>query len=56
MIALGFFNEVKRMEDGICPFCSKKVDPDKDFRDALSRREFGISGLCQECQDKMFGK
>jgi hypothetical protein len=26
----------------------------KDFRDAISRKEFTISGLCQECQDKVF--
>ncbi len=25
------------------------------FRDAASRAEYGISGMCQECQDKMFG-
>lgn len=25
------------------------------FRDDLSRKEFTISGLCQPCQDKVFG-
>jgi hypothetical protein len=25
------------------------------FRDALSAREYSISGLCQACQDKVFG-
>ena len=25
-----------------------------DFKDALSRKEFSISGLCQKCQDKIF--
>ena len=36
------------------PFgCGK---PAKQFRDELSRREFSISGLCQNCQDKVFGK
>jgi hypothetical protein len=25
------------------------------FRDDVSRREYGISGLCQECQDSVFG-
>jgi len=24
------------------------------FKDELSHREFGISGLCQSCQDKIF--
>ena len=26
------------------------------FRDALSRKEFSISGMCQKCQDKVFGR
>jgi hypothetical protein len=26
-----------------------------EFKDELSAREFRISGLCQECQDKFFG-
>ena len=25
------------------------------FRDELSRKEYGISGLCQGCQDGIFG-
>lgn len=26
-----------------------------EFRDELSRKEYGISGLCQPCQDGIFG-
>ncbi len=26
-----------------------------EFRDELSRKEYGISGLCQCCQDNIFG-
>jgi len=29
--------------------------PVRAFRDALSEKEFGISGLCQDCQDSVFG-
>lgn len=29
--------------------------PAMEFKDALSLKEFTISGLCQECQDKVFG-
>lgn len=29
--------------------------PAVEFRDELSRREYSISGLCQKCQDKIFG-
>jgi hypothetical protein len=28
----------------------------EDFRDALSRKEARISGLCQKDQDEFFGK
>lgn len=26
-----------------------------EFRDEISKKEFSISGLCQKCQDKVFG-
>lgn len=29
--------------------------PASRFRDELSKREFQLSGLCQRCQDKVFG-
>jgi hypothetical protein len=29
--------------------------PAVEFRDELSRREYRISGLCQRCQDSVFG-
>lgn len=50
----GFGEEVKAVEQGDCPLCRRKVDKDK-FRDELSRKEFEISGLCQSCQDDIFG-
>lgn len=37
----------------ICPLCRK---PAVEFRDALSVRENEISGMCQECQDSVFGE
>ena len=36
-----------------CPFCERDIDRD-DFKDDLSRREYKISGMCQECQDDIF--
>ena len=54
MRAVGFEEEVKAVEGGQCPFCKKSTSID-DFRDDLSRREFRISGLCQGCQNEMFG-
>lgn len=35
-----------------CPMC---WNPIEGFRDALSEREYEISGLCQNCQDEIFG-
>ena len=36
---------------GTCSMCG---NPTGEFRDALSRKEYTISGWCQKCQDKMF--
>jgi hypothetical protein len=35
-----------------CVSCKKEA---LKFKDSISRREFAISGLCQECQDSIFG-
>lgn len=40
------------IDQGRCPCCAKVV---RNFKDELSRREFKISGLCQRCQDEVFG-
>ena len=40
---------------GKCMFCRAKVFRG-DFRDELSVREWHISHICMECQDKSFGK
>jgi len=37
---------------GRCPTCSGEVT---EFRDDLSIKEFSISGMCQSCQDSVFG-
>ena len=49
-----FPEEMKNRDEGKCPFCGKVIDPEKEFRDELSKREFKISGLCQKCQDEVF--
>jgi hypothetical protein len=35
--------------------CVKCGEFDLWFRDELSRKEHGISGFCQSCQDNVFG-
>lgn len=42
------------IKESLCVTCGKPVGI-SSFRDALSRREYGISGMCQECQDSVFG-
>ena len=49
----GMRDVVDSVASGKCPFCGIGIDVD-EFRDDLSRREFGISGMCQRCQDDMF--
>jgi hypothetical protein len=35
-----------------CVSCGK---PANTFKDERSRKEYNISGLCQDCQDQIFG-
>ncbi len=51
--ALGFGKQLERIDNEQCPTCGKYITVD-GFKEALSRKEYGISGLCQECQDKTF--
>ena len=39
-----------------CSWCKKKFDLNKEFRDVISRKEYQISGFCQNCQDKTFNE
>lgn len=39
-------------QEACCPLCH---GPAVEFRDLLSETEFKISGLCQTCQDEIFG-
>lgn len=34
--------------------CMTCHNPDMNFRDALSVKEYTISGMCQRCQDEVF--
>lgn len=51
------YNRAKYFNDKmqhVCPICSKVINPWEDLRDYLSRKEWEISGMCQECQDEIF--
>ena len=54
MVIFMKFNILESVKTPICPFCGHKVDV-SSFRDDLSVKEFHISGLCQRCQDEVFG-
>ena len=40
--------------EGRCPFCGKNINPETEFWDEISKKEYGLSGLCQNCQDDFF--
>lgn len=43
----------KFFEESCCPICGDKIIFEK-FKDLLSVKEFLISSLCQNCQNKTF--
>lgn len=54
MKSLGFENEVQEVELGNCPLCHTTINI-SDFRNEISVKEYKISGMCQKCQDNIFG-
>lgn len=47
-------NIINQIENSICPICKEKINMN-DFRTNLDIKEYTISGLCQKCQDRIFG-
>jgi hypothetical protein len=47
------FGRTTAIKSGTCVYCKKKII---GFRDALSMKEYTISGLCQECQNSVFSE
>ncbi len=52
---LGIKPRRKSIEANICTTCSAGAPPES-FRNAISQKEYTISGMCQACQDSVFGK
>ncbi len=48
-----FPEAAERAREGRCTTCGRAIE-DTAFRDALSAREFRISGMCQVCQDSVW--
>lgn len=47
-----FPGTAQAIKDKKCPLCK---EPITSFRNTKSMREYEISGMCQDCQDKIFG-
>jgi len=47
------YNREEKIVNNRCVLCNKLVTIDS-FRDLLFLKEYSISGLCQDCQDKIF--
>lgn len=48
-------NRRESITEKVCVSCGAENLTEESFRDELSLREFHISGLCQNCQDSVFG-
>jgi len=48
-------DRVKTISEGYCVSCDTEDIKATSFTDDLSRKEYAISGLCQSCQDDVFG-
>ena len=44
----------EKIKQDKCPTCPKDIK-EKDFTSPLSKKEYSISGMCQDCQDDTFG-
>ena len=44
-----------RIMQSKCVTCENRIF-NEDFRDEISCKEYGISGMCQTCQDSVFGE
>ena len=46
------FGRSTSIRQNVCTICRREAVA---FRDSLSEKEYTISGLCQDCQDSVFG-
>ena len=53
IIKQSFPEAYARMLEAQCPTCGTPITG-SEFRDALSVKEFAISGMCQKCQNETF--
>jgi hypothetical protein len=46
------YNRSNCIKNNVCTICA---GPAIKFRDRISQKEYTISGMCQTCQDSVFG-
>ena len=46
-------SRLESIKNDVCVMCGQ---PTSTFRDEQSKKEFTISGMCQKCQDDLFGR
>ena len=51
----GLGEHVDKVECGFCPICGKPIVI-TEFKNEISKKEYGISGMCQKCQNEVFYK
>jgi hypothetical protein len=44
-------SRTESIKTNVCSFCGEEAT---SFKDALSTKEYCISGMCQKCQDKIW--
>lgn len=49
-----FPKEVELVKDGKCPGCKQPININ-EFRDVKSKKDYLITGMCQKCQDEIYG-
>ena len=52
LTAMTGVSRIGAVAEASCVTCSGNAT---SFRDSLSKKEYTISGMCQECQDSIFG-
>lgn len=45
-------SRTEAQEQKLCITCGNKIE---GFKDEISAKEYAISGMCQKCQDEVFG-
>ena len=45
-------NFISNIKDALCTTCGNKITI---FKNEISKKEHAISGMCQACQDSVFG-